>query len=98
MIASINNMMRRGLKMPSNGNECLKKQKTKELIKTQVLRFKQLGLTDTEIIHWIEHTLNPKLELLSLFATIEELANFTDLPKSLFRLNGFQASEEDPKI
>lgn len=44
---------------------------SKELIKTQVLRYRPFGLAAPKIHSWIEHMLNLKLELMRYFATIK---------------------------
>lgn len=57
---------------------------TKETIRNQVERFKKLGLSDLDIVRWVED-FGKYVPLANHFETIEELASFTQLPFHHFK-------------
>lgn len=61
-------------------------EQTKLKIQKQVERFRELGLSDKEIIHWVENELNSRIGLANYFETVEEVAEFLKLPTVHFQL------------
>lgn len=68
---------------PINKNDILITRNRNHILE-QVKRFKSVGKTDGEIVHWLEHELDNEINLSSHFDSAHELAELTDIPVNQF--------------
>lgn len=58
--------------------------RTRQHIKEQVERFRSLGKTDEEIVHWLETVMEKDVSLSSNFDTVEEASEYLGIPRHKF--------------
>lgn len=70
---------------PINENDTIIKRNRKQIVE-QVKRFKSVGKTDAEIVHWLENDLDKEISLSSNFDSAHEMAELTGIPVSKFTI------------
>jgi hypothetical protein len=58
----------------------------REHLKQQVERFRSVGKTDEEVVHWIENVLDKEMDISNNFDSAQELADYLNIPVSQFNV------------